>query len=63
MWRASSDPAKVLEEVKAKGKGVVSLEVMEEASKPALIADGAESSRQGAARKEGSGKSPNCFRC
>jgi hypothetical protein len=52
-----------VEENSAKGKAVAMIEPVEEVPKPLLLADGAESSHQGAAGKEGSGKSPYCFRC
>jgi hypothetical protein len=52
-----------VEENSAKGKAVAMIEPVEEVPKPLLLADGAEPSHQGAAGKEGSGKSPYCFRC
>jgi hypothetical protein len=52
-------------ETEAPGKGKVPItgEPVEELSKPLLMQDGAESSKQGATRKEGSGKSPYYFQC
>jgi hypothetical protein len=38
-------------------------EPVEDSTKPLPMQDGTESSRQGAASKDGSGKSPYCFRC
>jgi hypothetical protein len=45
-FEASSDPMKLLEGF-AKGKGAALLESVEDVSKPAIMADGVESSRQG----------------
>jgi hypothetical protein len=46
-----------------KGKAMASVEPGTESAKSVLMQDLAESSCQGAERKEGSGKSPYCFRC
>jgi hypothetical protein len=42
----------------AKGKAVAMEEPVEDSTKPLPMQDGTESSRQGAASKDGSGKSP-----
>jgi hypothetical protein len=62
MSNSSESSEKQAEEISAKGKEVAMIESVENLSKPLPTADGAESSRQAATRKEGSGKSP-CFRC
>jgi hypothetical protein len=63
MSNSSKSSEKQAEEISAKGKEVAMIESVENLSKPLPTADGAESSRQAATRKEGSGKSPYCFRC
>jgi hypothetical protein len=46
-----------------KGKEVTTIDSGDKVPKSQPAADGAESSRQAAARKEGIGKNPYCFRC
>jgi hypothetical protein len=58
----SDSESKVLEEP-GKGKAIATVEPMEENTQAMLIQDGAESSKQGAAPKEGSGKLLYCFCC
>jgi hypothetical protein len=55
-------PNMLSEDSSTKGKATVMIESIEDLSKPSM-ADGAESSRQGRARKEGNGKSSYCFCC
>jgi hypothetical protein len=59
-YKVSEKQAK---EISEKGKEVAMIGSIDNLSKLMPTTDGAESSRQAATRREGSGKSPYCFRC